>query len=312
MTTTQENTLSPEVAFVSRMRFVGNIHPFLWYKNLRLDSGKPNLPAITILGEIAFQFRGVETFEEGGDFRGLVQRFKGEWLRRNRSNYESLFGLSNKQAGDALKFLEARRLIVRNIVPALTLLDGRVLSNVPLLKPKLVPFFISTYFDLSEYSVEELSTDQLYIDLYKAFQAREITPELKVDPVRFALDAKTKGLRPEVAESTDADRFFGYRDEVLKYYQQAFDHTLRTGGKEALVALSQEEDFSKDIFRASVDSCVQSGVRPGNVSAIIDTYRAGGNYRDLFGDKIGLPEETLIALEPEEEAALKAALGEGQ
>ena len=45
------------MAEIGKIHFTGNIIPHQWYQHITLGSGKPDLPAITILAEIVYRYR---------------------------------------------------------------------------------------------------------------------------------------------------------------------------------------------------------------------------------------------------------------
>jgi len=103
--------------------------------------------------------------------------------------------------------------------------------------------------------------------------------------VEVSLNPPTE-FEQRIADPEDS-QFWGYRDEALKAYQNAFGQSLRPASKDAIVELANGEGFDLDVWKAACKSAAMGGVRSGNVKAIIDTYKVGGNYADLFGNKNG-------------------------
>ena len=113
MTPITETALPPAVLEIGKMHFAGNIIPHEWYSHLRLDGGKPDLPAIIILSEIVYWYRPQRYLSEDGTQVFLRKKFQGDQLQTNAAYYENKFGLTKDQTRKALKRLEDRGLIKR-------------------------------------------------------------------------------------------------------------------------------------------------------------------------------------------------------
>jgi len=83
----------------------GNIIPTSWYEHIRLPSGKPDVNAIILLAEIFYWFRPIE------DGETTYQKFRSDELNLSYKQIEDKFGLTHKQARDALNRLSAAGLI---------------------------------------------------------------------------------------------------------------------------------------------------------------------------------------------------------
>lgn len=119
----------PEVLAIGEINFTGNLTPHTWYEHLRYDSGKPNLSAITILGEIVYWYRPVEVRDETtGELLGYKKKFKGDKLQRSYASFANQFGLTKKQARDAISFLVSKDLVDKELRTIQT--EGVTLSNV--------------------------------------------------------------------------------------------------------------------------------------------------------------------------------------
>ena len=103
--TEQFAPLPAAVAEVGQMRFEGNIIPHLWYQHITLESGKPDLPAITILAEIIYWYRPYQTRDKRGK-PILHKRFEGDMFQCTAAYFEAKFGLTKNQVRKALKRLE--------------------------------------------------------------------------------------------------------------------------------------------------------------------------------------------------------------
>ena len=58
--------LPATVAEIGKIHVEGNLIPHPWYQRIRLESGKPDLPAIIILAEIIYWYRPYQTLTKGG------------------------------------------------------------------------------------------------------------------------------------------------------------------------------------------------------------------------------------------------------
>ena len=101
----QAATLPPAVAEIGRIHFEGNIIPHSWYRRITLESGKPDLPAIIILGEIVYWYRPYQTLNKGG--RPILKKhFDGDMFQGSAAYFSSKFGFTKDQVRKALKRLE--------------------------------------------------------------------------------------------------------------------------------------------------------------------------------------------------------------
>ena len=120
---------------VGEIALIGNIIPHSWYAHLRKDTGKPYLAAIVILSDIVYWYRPrIIRDEAAGQVLRVKKRFKADKLQRNYQQIADLFGLTKRQARDAVKFLEAQGVITREFCTVRTK-GGMVLSNVLFLEP---------------------------------------------------------------------------------------------------------------------------------------------------------------------------------
>lgn len=110
--------------------FTGNIIPHSWYKAIRMEDGKPDFTAITILGEILYWHRPRE--ECGDDESGgvtLRKKFKADLLQLSYSQLDSKFGLSKDMSRRAIENLEELGLVKRHF-RTITTDGGMKLGNV--------------------------------------------------------------------------------------------------------------------------------------------------------------------------------------
>lgn len=105
-----ENTLQA----LHQLRINGNIIPHIWYKKITFDNGKPDLLAITILSDIVYWYRPQEIRDEQtGQLIGIKKKFKADMLQRSTNAIAEQFGMTRRQAGDALKRLADKGLIIK-------------------------------------------------------------------------------------------------------------------------------------------------------------------------------------------------------
>ena len=101
----QAAPLPATVAEIGKIHFEGNIIPHPWYQRIRLESGKPDLPAIIILAEIIYWYRPYQTLTKGG--KPLLRKhFDGDMFQCTAAYFSSKFGLTKDQTRKALKRLE--------------------------------------------------------------------------------------------------------------------------------------------------------------------------------------------------------------
>ena len=110
--------------------FTGNIIPHSWYGAIRMEDGKPDFTAITILGEILYWHRPRE--ECGDDEAGgvtLRKKFKADLLQLSYSQLENKFGFTKDMSRRAIENLESLGLVKRHFRTVMT--DGGMkLGNV--------------------------------------------------------------------------------------------------------------------------------------------------------------------------------------
>ena len=114
------------------MSIVGNIIPQSWYRTIvkkDLKNPKPHLLAINVLSDIVYWYRPVEVRDEHtGTLTGYRKKFSGDLLQRNYTQLAEQFGCSERQAKEAVVFLEELGVIRRVFRTIET--RGTVSSNV--------------------------------------------------------------------------------------------------------------------------------------------------------------------------------------
>lgn len=81
----------------------------------------------------------------------------------------------------------------------------------------------------------------------------------------------------------DSELWLQYRDKALAAYKELTGlYPDNAVGKPAISDLAGESGFDLDRWRDSIKSCRLAGVRAVNIACMIDTYRAGGDYRKML------------------------------
>lgn len=104
---------------IATMAVTGNVIPATWYKTITGPTGKADLVAINILSDILYWYRPREIRDEfTGDVVAYQKRFSADLLQRSYEQLADHFGISKRQAKDAVVRLEelgAVRRVFRNV-----------------------------------------------------------------------------------------------------------------------------------------------------------------------------------------------------
>ena len=129
----------------SQLNISGNIIPQAWYKSIVRENGKPHLTAIVILADIVYWYKPTEIRDEGsGQLVALKKKFKADLLQRSYQQIADEFGISKKEATNAIIFLEKLGVIqrvFRNLV-----VNGITVTNVLFIELKVERLKELTYF----------------------------------------------------------------------------------------------------------------------------------------------------------------------
>lgn len=114
------------------IRFAGNVVPLSWYKKLQYESEqrpKPHLLAITLLADFCYWYRPVtdQRDEITGQPLPDTKRFAADLLQRSYADMAEMYGCTERQAREAVVFLEERGLVKRHLRTVKTV--GGVLAN---------------------------------------------------------------------------------------------------------------------------------------------------------------------------------------
>ncbi len=101
-----------------------------WFKTICYDNGKCNLNACVILSEIVGWYKPTPVKDERtGQILGWKAKFKADLLQKNYQDLGETFGLTKRQASEAVVFLEHMGLIRREL-RSVTTESGLTLGNV--------------------------------------------------------------------------------------------------------------------------------------------------------------------------------------
>ena len=108
-----------------------NMIPNTWYKALRFSSkrGSTNLNACVILSEICYWYKPQVITDELGNLVSWKPKFAEDVLQKSYQELADKFGITKRQASDAVKFLEDKGLIKREFRNVITK-TGMNLTNV--------------------------------------------------------------------------------------------------------------------------------------------------------------------------------------
>lgn len=148
------DTGSPTVDRMCRLQFTGNVIPSSWYHTIKKETGKPNLNAIIILADIVYWYRPVEIRDEAtGQLCGFKKKFQADILQRNYQQIAELFGISKRDATNAIVELEKLG-VVRRVFRTVGI-KGQLYSNVMFLDLDVDELIQLTYPDTLDLEPEK-------------------------------------------------------------------------------------------------------------------------------------------------------------
>jgi len=128
--------MNKTVEEIGKINFEGNIIPANWYKHITFSSGKPNLNAIVILAEIVYWYRPTIIRDPAtGEIKGYKTKFSADKLQRSYQSFADQFGISKRQAQDAIKLLRDLGLITLEFRTITMPTSGLKLTNVMFIEP---------------------------------------------------------------------------------------------------------------------------------------------------------------------------------
>ncbi|MEC3574935.1 DnaD domain protein, partial [Bacillus thuringiensis] len=125
--------MNNKVLQIGQINFRGNVIDHGWFKTLTLDNGKPNIVAITVLGEFVYWYKPTEVRSEESNQVQYKQKFKADMLQKSYQQLADSFGFTKRQVKEACDFLKERGLIkieFRTIV-----VNGTRCNNVMYVEP---------------------------------------------------------------------------------------------------------------------------------------------------------------------------------
>ncbi|OUB90293.1 primosomal replication protein N [Bacillus thuringiensis serovar medellin] len=125
--------MNTKVLQIGQINFRGNVIDHGWFKTLTLDNGKPNIVAITILGEIVYWYKPTEVRSEESSQVQYKQKFKADTLQKSYQQLADSFGFTKRQVKEACDFLKERGLI--KIEFKTILVNGTRCNNVMYVEP---------------------------------------------------------------------------------------------------------------------------------------------------------------------------------
>lgn len=109
------NTGNSIVDQIGEISITGNMVPHSWYQSITFPSGKPYLTAIIILADVVYWYRPSEVRDEAsGRLVGYRKKFRGDLLQRSYESLADQFGVSKREAKNAIVALEELGVIKRH------------------------------------------------------------------------------------------------------------------------------------------------------------------------------------------------------
>lgn len=190
----------------AKLNITGNVIPQMWYRTIVRDSGKPNLTAIIILADIVYWYKPTEIRDEStGQVIAVKKKFKADLLQRSYQQISEQFGISKKEATNAIIFLEKLGVVKR--VFRTVNMNGLVVNNVLFLGLDVNKLWQLTYPEdsckdppssESGWEMKQKSDMQQNVDKKRKCEiCREGAPSLKRERVTLSKE------RPVSAESVD-------------------------------------------------------------------------------------------------------------
>ncbi|MFV0527653.1 MAG: DUF6017 domain-containing protein [Lachnospiraceae bacterium] len=208
----------------AKLNITGNIIPQMWYRTIVRDNGKPNLTAIVVLADIVYWYKPTEQRDENtGQIIAVKKKFKADLLQRSYQQISEQFGISKKEATNAVIFLEKLG-VIKRVFRTVTI-NGLVINNVLYLELVVERLKEKTYPEEcakqpSSFKEERVQQDTGHIgsesqegrelaiskETAPSFQ-RERVPPLKEGPVTIkeGEDTLVKEKRPSSKSQTNTE-----------------------------------------------------------------------------------------------------------
>lgn len=183
------------VDMVGRISITGNIIPQIWYKTITHPSGKPYLEAIVILSDIVYWYRPTEVRDERtGEVIAYRKRFKADLLQRSYADLAQQFGISKREATNAVVALEKIGVVRRHL--RTIDVNGTKMANVLFLE--LVPKALLA-LTCGEVTPITFKSDTSHVQ--KGDLSRS-----EVTPLTFKSETNTENTTENTTETTTRDR----------------------------------------------------------------------------------------------------------
>ncbi|MDM5237462.1 DnaD domain protein [Bacillus cereus] len=118
---------------IGQMNFRGNVIDHGWFKTITLANGKPNMVAISILGEVVYWYKPTELRDEHSNNVRYKQKFKADTLQKSYQQFADSFGFTKRQVKDACDYLKDRGLV--RIEFRTVFVNGTRCNNVMFIEP---------------------------------------------------------------------------------------------------------------------------------------------------------------------------------
>lgn len=183
------------VDMVGRISITGNIIPQIWYKTITHPSGKPYLEAIVILSDIVYWYRPTEVRDERtGEVIAYRKRFKADLLQRSYADLAQQFGISKREAANAVVALEKIGVVRRHL--RTIDVNGTKMANVLFLE--LVPKALLA-LTCGEVTPITFKSDTSHVQ--KGDLSRS-----EVTPLTFKSETNTENTTENTTETSTRDR----------------------------------------------------------------------------------------------------------
>jgi len=122
----------------------------------------------------------------------------------------------------------------------------------------------------------------LDVDVDVDVEGDAVPPARFLDPVEHMLVARGT-LKPGVSDPhQDKQAWIRYREEALNIFQRETGIHPNPAQRDEIVTVAGEDGFVVERWRTACHTCAAALKNAGNVPCIIDTYRAGGDYRKML------------------------------
>lgn len=183
------------VDMVGRISITGNIIPQIWYKTITHPSGKPYLEAIVILSDIVYWYRPTEVRDERtGEVIAYRKRFKADLLQQSYADLAQQFGISKREATNAVVALEKIGVVRRHL--RTIDVNGTKMANVLFLE--LVPKALLA-LTCGEVTPITFKSDTSHVQ--KGDLSRS-----EVTPLTFKSETNTENTTENTTETSTRDR----------------------------------------------------------------------------------------------------------